>query len=153
MAFEREHNIKEPKDLRGNCGKSLKELMQKLEKNNDTTTMCKAAEKQCTTKNRSVIYIGLNDKDTLVQEESLHKCVSLICDICKAQKIEFTLHKSIGGYINDNGEYIIEKGLQLSLLGADLQKTFAIANELKQRLNQETVLVTEDKSVETHIIR
>ena len=152
MAFTGGH-INEPQNLNGNCGKSVKELMEIFEKSNIDVAAQKTSGKQCTTKNRSVIYIGLNDKDTLAQEESVHKCVSLICDICKNKKIEFTLHKSIGGYINDNCEYIIEKGLQLSLLGADMEKTLFIANELKERLNQETVLITEDKSVETHIIR
>ena len=152
MEFSCGH-INEPKNLRGNCGKSVKELIKKFEESNNNIAVPKAAEEQCVAKNRSVIYIGLNDKDTLAQEESMHKCISLVCDICKAQRIEFTLHKSIGGYISDSGEYIIEKGLQLSLLGADMGKTLFVANELKERLNQETVLITEDKSVETHIIR
>lgn len=149
--LKNQHN--EPKNLRGNCEKSVKELIEKFKEDDEILKKKNNDKKQVLSKNRSVIYIGLNDKETLSQEESMHKCISLVCDICKAQKIEFTLTKSIGGYINNEGNYILEKGLQLSLLGADMQKTFAIADELKECLNQESVIITEDKAVETHIIR
>lgn len=99
------------------------------------------------------IFIGLNDKDTLQQIMSTEKIIDLINKVCFQRQVGFSVTPSRGGYIHDNGTYVFEESVQLSLIGVTKEMALEIARTLKELLNQECVFVNVYKSVDTYIIK
>lgn len=49
-----------------------------------------------------------------------------------------------GGYFHDNGDYVEEKTLVLTLIDAEKDTIQKIAEDLRELFHQESVLLTED---------
>ena len=90
------------------------------------------------------IIIGLKDKDTYEQELSTSKFVEIVQSICKNNNIGFSMHVMNGGYIHENGTYVLEKSLNISLIDITREQSFEIADVLKSLFNQESVIVLEE---------
>lgn len=98
------------------------------------------------------IYIGLKDKETLLKEVSYEEFIEILSNICTGYNIGFSAKTMNGGYLNDMGEYILEESLELTLVGANEEQVMNIANTLKEKVNQESIIVT--KTVcDTYIIK
>ncbi len=90
---------------------------------------------------QSIIYIGLNDKDTGVQKFDTEKYVSILNNVCKNYKVAFSTHCINGGYFHEDGRYTQETTLALTLLGLDESVVMEIATDLCAFFHQESVMV------------
>ena len=91
------------------------------------------------------LYIGLNDADTLKQERETTFYIDVLKKACIQYGIPFSFDVRQGGYIHEDGRYTEERTLVLSLIDVDRDKANAIAKDLCERFNQESVLITEDR--------
>ena len=93
---------------------------------------------------RYTIYLGLKDKDRMQQLVSTEEFVALVANTCASKRLGFSLDTEKGGYLMENGTFVVEDSLALSFVGAEKEQILTLAEELRVRLNQETVLVAEE---------
>ena len=91
------------------------------------------------------IYIGLNDADTMQQEHHTAFYVDVLKQACIDAGVPFSFAIQQGGYIHEDGRYTEELTWVLSHIDVDRDKANAIAKDLCERFNQESVLITEDR--------
>ena len=89
------------------------------------------------------IVIGLNDKDTLKQEIATDKACDLINGIVGDCTIKTN---SIGYYTHANGQKVKEKSLTVEVFNTSKVFNMKIAKQIKQVLNQESIILTTEKS-------
>ena len=97
------------------------------------------------------IIIGLKDKDTYEQMLPTSKFVEIVTSVCKSNRIGYSIHILDGGYIHENGTYIMEKSLNISLVYVTKKQALEIAKLLKDLFNQESVIVLE-QSTDSYLI-
>lgn len=102
-------------------------------------------------KKRYTISVGLNDKDEKVQKIQTEKILRLVKNCCKGYAMAFSSYLQEGGYIHDNGEYVLEKSICIVFIDPDEMLVEEVGKDLCAFLNQETVLVTVDE-VESYYI-
>lgn len=88
------------------------------------------------------IYIGMNDREKLRQLISTEDFIGMVRDICIDNRIAFSLHDQVGGYLMENGNFIHENSLVLIVTGFTQDQIFMLAEELRKRLRQEAVLIS-----------
>lgn len=90
------------------------------------------------------IYIGMNDKEKLKQLCPTDEFIKIVSSICKDYRIAFSMATQTGGYMMANGTFVVENSLVLSIAGLNQNEIGQLAEELKERLNQESILITRD---------
>ena len=84
-------------------------------------------------KRRYTISVGLNDKEEkkqLVQTESV---LRLVKNCCKNYDTAFSSYLQDGGYIHDNGEFVLEKrDVTLMWKGSSNQRVINVKETLKK---------------------
>lgn len=88
---------------------------------------------------KHILILGLNDKDSKQQEIDTITAYKIVMTTVKKYYSGATVTESTGFYTHENGETVIEKSLQISILFADETKTARLADELKTLFNQESV--------------
>lgn len=87
------------------------------------------------------IYCGLNDwitKTQIINTETASALVeNICCEICGGA----TISQARGVYTHENGEKVIENTLVIVLFGIDLETARRAAIEIKNALNQESVVL------------
>lgn len=84
---------------------------------------------------------------------SLRKSWSeLLYNVCKNYHVSFSVSRLSGGYFHDNGQFVRENSLQITLIGGSQETTDEIAEDVCAFFNQETVLVIHDE-VDSYLIR
>ena len=96
-------------------------------------------------KKRYTISVGLNDKDEKVQKIQTEKIVRLVTHCCKGYGMAFSAYLQEGGYVHDNGEYVLEKSVCLVFIDPDERLVEEVGKDLCAFLNQESVMVTVDE--------
>lgn len=91
------------------------------------------------------IYIGMNDKEVLRQRCSTEDFIEMVSRICADYRIAFSMNEQIGGYMMSDGTFITENSLVLSIAGFTQEQVFMLAEELRQQLNQETIMISLEK--------
>ena len=91
---------------------------------------------------QTTIYIGLNDADTHKQEFDTEKYLSILKTVCHAYRTAFSVHTVDGGYFHEDGSYVEEKTLVLTLLDAPETVIGEMARDLCAFFHQESVMVT-----------
>ena len=91
------------------------------------------------------IYVGLNDSETRVQMYDTEKYISILKDVCRNYHVGFSVSAGQGGYFFEDGSYVQETTLVLSLIDADIDTVNEIAKDLCVFFRQESVLITENK--------
>ena len=91
------------------------------------------------------IYIGLNDAVTRAQLYDTQTYLSILKDICRSCHVAFSVDVEEGGYYHEDGEYTEETSLVLILIDTERDTVQKIAQELRTRFHQESVLVTENR--------
>lgn len=89
------------------------------------------------------LTIGLNDKNTLKQEISTEKAISIIKQKMESLRKGFSLKEIEGGYEMQNTRYVFEKSVELSIFNIHQKTLFYVCDYIKQVLNQESILITE----------
>ncbi len=92
------------------------------------------------------IIIGLKDKDTYEQMLPTEKFIEIVTSVCKSNKVGYSIHTMDGGYIHENGKYIMEKSLSITFVYINKKQALEIAKLLKDLFNQESVIVLEQES-------
>ena len=89
-----------------------------------------------------MIYIGMNDSILHEQKFETEKYISVLKNICKSYKVAFSMNVIDGGYFHDDGTYVEEKTLVLTLLDVDEQTVEEIAKDLCAFFHQESVMIS-----------
>ncbi len=92
------------------------------------------------------IHVGLNDSDTHEQIFSTEKYMSILKDVCRNYHVAFSVSAVDGGYFHDDGSYVEEKTLALSLVDAPRDTVEEIAKDLCVFFHQESVMVSSTES-------
>ena len=88
------------------------------------------------------IYIGLRDRERMQQLCTTEDFVGIISGICADYRIAFSMAEQVGGYMMADGTFITENSLVLTICGFTREQVLALAETLRKRLNQESVLVS-----------
>lgn len=88
-------------------------------------------------------YIGFKDKNTFI-EYNVDDIKKIVTDVCKIEKIGFTMKNCNGSYTCNDGTYITENSLELTISGINEEKAKKLALTFKKILNQECVIVTKE---------
>ncbi|MBQ6478937.1 MAG: DUF3574 domain-containing protein [Erysipelotrichaceae bacterium] len=92
------------------------------------------------------IYVGLNDSETYQQKFETEKYVSILKRVCQAYHVAFSMSRINGGYFHDDGTYVEENTLMLTLLDVDEQTIEEIAKDLCAFFHQESVMVSSSEA-------
>lgn len=88
------------------------------------------------------VITGLNDKKTKKQEISTETAYQIIFETLENNSVEgATLTEAKGFYTHNNGEIVIEKSIKIELLFIKYATVKAIAEELRIKLNQESIVI------------
>ena len=93
-------------------------------------------------KKRYTISVGLNDKDEKSQKIQTEKVLRVVKNCCKGYGMAFSSYLQDGGYIHENGEYVLEKSVCIVFLDPDVAMVEELAKDLCVFMNQESVMVT-----------
>ena len=92
------------------------------------------------------IYLGLNDKDTLKQKIDTTKARKEVYNILLKNNIKaYTIYLVNGVFTNEKNEITKEKTLKIEVLDIKKEDILKSINEFKKVLNQESVLLEEEK--------
>lgn len=88
------------------------------------------------------LYIGLNDKDTKKQELSnLEAKAEISAILFRYFPNGFTLQECQGMYKHDDGTVVCENTIKATIFDYEFVGIFKLIEELKQKLNQESIAV------------
>ena len=87
------------------------------------------------------IYVGLNDSTTKKQLFETEKYISILKKVCYAYHTPFSFNLENGGYFHENGDYVEENTLMLTLVDVPDETVEQIATDLCVFFHQESVLV------------
>ena len=90
----------------------------------------------------SRIYVGLNDKDSHEQNYDTEKCKSIMKTVCKYYRTPFSLQVIEGGYFHDDGSWVEENTLLITLIGTHEKTVYKIAKDVCKFFHQESVMIT-----------
>lgn len=93
-------------------------------------------------KKKYTISVGFLDKDERIQKIQTEKIVRLVANCCKAYSMAFSSYIQDGGYIHDDGEYVLEKSVCIVFIDPDVKLVEEVAKDLCAFMNQESVMVT-----------
>lgn len=91
---------------------------------------------------QTTIYIGLNDADLHIQKFATKKYVRILKKLCFNYHIGFSFDVINGGYIHEDGTYVEERSLRLTLLDVPEETVSRLAEDLCVFFNQESVMIT-----------
>ncbi len=94
---------------------------------------------------RFTIYLGLADKDEREQRLSCERAVSLVGKVCQGYGVPFSVTLQQGGYVHQDGRYVLENSLAVSIIGLSRKVVDEVAKDLCSFLQQECVLIAQDK--------
>ena len=94
---------------------------------------------------RYLMYIGLNDKDTGVQEKSTEEILDIVNHICVKYLKGYNIKESIGYWRDDNGQPCNENSIVVSFNFIEDKNVHVMANEVVKTLNQECVFIEDIK--------
>ena len=94
------------------------------------------------------IYLGFSDRDTLTQNVIPEQVINRLAEVFSEWQIGFSLVKQFGGYVFEDGTYICENSIIVTLIAdPNVEDITPSIYRLKEQLNQESVLVVK-KSLE-----
>lgn len=94
---------------------------------------------------KHILYVGLNDKDSKLQEVNTLDAYKVINNILSGVGYDgWTITEATGFYKHESGEIVIEKSLQVLICFADDKKTSEAIKQIKQVLNQESVILEKE---------
>lgn len=89
-------------------------------------------------------YIGLNDKETKIQEISTIEAFKIVQKTAINLFGGGTIYECSGIYTHENGEIVEEKSLKLEVINPNNIKIVEFIHIIKTVLNQESILKTEE---------
>jgi len=98
------------------------------------------------------IYVGMSDKHSMAQTLDDDTYISVLKRVCQHYHVSFSFTLSNGGHFMDDGEYVEEQSLILSLIDVDESTLDEIAKDLCVFFNQESVLITKN-AIHSYYVR
>ncbi|MCR5042101.1 MAG: hypothetical protein K6C36_08415 [Clostridia bacterium] len=95
---------------------------------------------------QTMIYVGLNDSVTHVQKFDTQKYMSVLKNVCRSYHAAFSVHTINGGYFHEDGSYVEETTLCLTLMDLPENTVREIAQDLCAFFHQESVMVSESEA-------
>ena len=92
-----------------------------------------------------VMYVGLNDKDTYEQIISTEEAKEIIDGICFRYLDGYTIQEANGSWIDEKQNPTSEQTIVCYFNDADEGTVYRIADEVIEKLNQNTVLIEKDE--------
>lgn len=89
------------------------------------------------------IYVGLNDVVSKHQVHFTEKYVKVMKYVCMNYHVSFSYVITEGGYFHEDGDYVEEQTLVITLIDSAKSVSEAVAKELCALFHQEKVLITE----------
>lgn len=96
---------------------------------------------------RHTLIVGLNDKDTKEQVIDLKQAKRVIMNIVG----DCTITDALGHYTHEDGSIVNEQSVKVELLFKADNQVVQFAKEIKEKLNQESVVLAKDY-IETELI-
>lgn len=90
----------------------------------------------------SRIYVGLDDKDSHEQRFDTDHYKAMLKTVCKIYRTPFSLQMIEGGYFHDDGSWVEENSLLITLIGVPRKTVYHIAKDVCALFNQESVMIT-----------
>ena len=90
----------------------------------------------------TTIHVGLNDAVTHTQIFDTEKYLSILKNVCRSYGVAFSVHTVVGGYFHEDGSYVEETTLTLTLMDLPGYTAQEIAKDLCVFFHQESVMVT-----------
>ena len=87
------------------------------------------------------LYVGLNDKDTKMQEIGTLAAYKVAMNIINQFCDGGTISDAQGFYKHDDGTVVIENSLRIELLFVEMETVKSIINDIKTAFNQEAVIL------------
>ena len=97
------------------------------------------------------IYVGLRDKVTREQLFDTEQYKVVLKDICRGYGVAFSLQVIEGCYCHDDGTWVDENTLLITLIGAPKKTVYNIASDVCKRFHQESVMVTACNTVHFNV--
>lgn len=91
------------------------------------------------------LYLGLNDKDSKIQEISTIEAYKIITNILASRFGGGTIFEAKGIYKHDDGNIVIENTLRIEILFAEEKNVKKLVGDLKEIFNQESVAVQSEE--------
>jgi uncharacterized membrane-anchored protein YitT (DUF2179 family) len=87
------------------------------------------------------LYVGLNDKDTKVQEIATLEAYKIINKLLLNYTDGATIFEAVGIYKHEDGSFVTENTLRIELMFIEKSAVKEIVENIKKILNQESVAV------------
>ena len=90
------------------------------------------------------IFVGCDDphiKSAYINDDEL---IGLISNHFIRKKVDFSVLKSTGGYLYAEGDYAIENGVCISIIGAKEEEILKLSKSLAMYMNQEKLLIVKN---------
>ena len=87
------------------------------------------------------LYVGLNDKDSKIQEITTLEAYKIINNLLLAYTNGATIFEAVGIYKHDDGTFVTENTLRIELMFVEKSAVKEIVENIKKILNQESVAV------------
>ena len=88
------------------------------------------------------IYVGLRDRESHEQMFDTEKYKSILKNVCKNYQAPFSLQVIEGGYFHDDGSWVDENTLLITLIDTPQKKVYEIARDVCTFFHQESVMIT-----------
>ena len=99
----------------------------------------------------SRIYVGLCDRDSHEQIHDTETYKEALKNICRNHKSPFSLQVIEGGYFHDDGSWVDENTLLITLIGTPQIVVYKIAKEVCTAFHQESVMITSNAVVRFNV--
>ena len=90
----------------------------------------------------SRIYVGLDDKDSHEQHYDTEHYKTMLKTVCRDYNVPFSMQVIEGGYFHDDGSWVEENSLLITLIGIPKKTVYRVAKDLCTLFNQESVMIT-----------
>ena len=91
------------------------------------------------------ILIGCHDNHTHSEFVKNFELSDVVSKFFNRFEIDFTIHTMVGGYLYNNGDFAIENGLVIHVIGAPKEQIIRLAKAVSMYMNQEAALVIKNK--------
>lgn len=92
------------------------------------------------------IYLGSRRSDAPDVCTDLPAIQRSVAEYMSAIGGGFSVTSLVGGYVHNNGTFVIEDSIRISISGSDDTSIRQLAERLKQQFHQESVLVVKTKA-------
>ena len=99
----------------------------------------------------SRIYVGLCDRDRHEQIHDTETYKEALKNICRNHKSPFSLQVIEGGYFHNDGSWVDENTLLITLIGTPQMVVYKIAKEVCTAFHQESVMITSNAVVRFNV--